>query len=256
MKEAPGRTAAIAACLRGEDDFVDLALGGAEAAADREGAGDVRGVAGQLRSRRRSAPANGRRAACCFRRSAGCRRWRRRRRSACRHGRRRRVGGIRSSVRLRVRIRPFPAAGAHGAGVASRSDVCGAAHEVDLVRVLGQPHLRRAGPQIADFARRALAAAALGAHGIQRVGDAAVPVGVVAERVPERAAVGDQVGQLLFETGNRIGFGEAEGLGGGFGAVAEAVPDLALLVLFAAEEDRFRFLPPTERSPLRVRESR
>jgi hypothetical protein len=26
MNEAPGRTAAIAACLRGEDDFVDLAL--------------------------------------------------------------------------------------------------------------------------------------------------------------------------------------------------------------------------------------
>ncbi len=78
----------------------------------------------------------------------------------------------------------------------AEADVGGAAHDVDFVRVLDQAHAVEQGAQVADFARRALAGAALRAHGVQRGGDLRVPFGVVAERVPQRAAVGDQFGQL------------------------------------------------------------
>jgi hypothetical protein len=87
---------------------------------------------------------------------------------------------------------------------------------------------------------------------------ARVPFGVVAERMPQRTAVGDQFGKLLFEFLEGVGFVEAEGLARGVGAVAETVPDFALLVLLAAEEDAARGFAcrRSERSRLRVRESR
>ncbi len=131
-------------------------------------------------------------------------------------------------------------AGAHGADVASRGDVRGLAHGVDLVRILGQSHLVENAPQVADFVWCARAVAALGAHRIQCVGDSLVPVRVVTERVPERAAVGEQFGQHPFEAGNRIRLGKIESLTRRLGSVAEAVPGLALFVLFSAEQYRFR----------------
>ena len=93
-----------------------------------------------------------------------------------------------------------------------------------------------------DGARRPFAGPGLGADFVERLGDAGVPRGVVADGVPQRVAVDEEFGQFLVELLDRVGGVEAEGGFRGFRAVAVAVPDFALFVLFAAEQDGFRFL--------------
>jgi hypothetical protein len=110
------------------------------------------------------------------------------------------------------------------------------------VRILGQSHLIEQAAQVTHLAWRPGAAAALGAHRVQGAGDPAVPFGIVAQRVPEYAAVGDQLGQLLFEAGNRMRFAKAEGVSRCFGPIAETIPGFAFFALFAAEQNRLRFL--------------
>lgn len=80
----------------------------------------------------------------------------------------------------------------------------------------------------------------LGTDFVERLGDAGVPLGVVANGVPQRVAVDKEFGQFLVELLDGIGRIETEGNLGGLGAVAVAVPDFALFMLFAAEEDGFR----------------
>ena len=58
-----------------------------------------------------------------------------------------------------------------------------------------------------------------------------------AERRVQRGPVGREVGQPRVELGDRMRLVEAEDLARRVGAVAKAVPDLALLVLLAAEQD-------------------
>ena len=60
--------------------------------------------------------------------------------------------------------------------------------------VLEQAHAVERIAQVADFSRGALAGAALRAHRVQRGDDFRIPLGIVAERVPQGAAVGDQFG--------------------------------------------------------------
>jgi hypothetical protein len=68
----------------------------------------------------------------------------------------------------------------------------------------------------------------------------------VAERVPQQGSRLAIRSGSAFRVRRWIGFVEAEGVARGVGAVAEAVPDLALLVLLAAEEDGGALsLPPT-----------
>ena len=126
---------------------------------------------------------------------------------------------------------------AHGARVAGRGDVGGAAHEIDFVRVLDEAHAVERLAQIADLVRRVPAGPGLGPHRVERGDDFCVPCRIVAERVPEHLVVGDQLGEQRFEGAERIGFVETKRIARGVGAVAEAFPDLAFLVLVAAEED-------------------
>jgi hypothetical protein len=88
-------------------------------------------------------------------------------------------------------------AGAHGAGVAGRSDVGSAAHDVDLVRILDQTHLVEQAAQIADgtgprLPLRLWARTSFSALAIRRSHSASWP-----SACHSVSAVGDQLGQLL-----------------------------------------------------------
>ena len=133
-------------------------------------------------------------------------------------------------------------AGAHGAGVAGAGDVRRPLLDAGFGVVLDQPHGIEFGAQIVHAAWRAFAGTALGAYVVQGCGDALVPVGIVAEGMPEAVTVDQQFRQFSGELFDRVGGVKAKSGLGGFRAVAVAVPDFAFFVLFAAEENGFRFV--------------
>ena len=134
------------------------------------------------------------------------------------------------------------AGGAHGAAVGVGRDAGGAAHGGELGSVLDETHLVELGAQVAHRVRRGEAGAGLVAHGVERAEYLRVPVVVVAEAGPQQGLVGEGVGEALLEVADGPRLVEAEGLARRVGAPAVAVPDLAFLVLLAAEEDLLRLL--------------
>ena len=108
------------------------------------------------------------------------------------------------------------------------------------MRVLDQPHSVERLAQVTDLRWRMLAGADLGAHRIERGDDFRIPGRVVTERVPECLVVGDEVREHGVKGAERVGLVEPERVARGVGAVAKALPNLALLVLITAEEDGFR----------------
>src|SRR5574343_863766 len=127
--------------------------------------------------------------------------------------------------------------GAHGAGVAGAGDVGRALLDVGFGGVLDQAHGVEFSAQVIDGARRPLAGPGLGADFVQGLGDPRVPFGVVADGVPQRVAVDEEFGQFFVELLDGVGSVETEGTFGGFRSVTVAVPDFALFVLFAAEQN-------------------
>ena len=128
----------------------------------------------------------------------------------------------------------------------------GAAHEVDLVRVLERAHAIERLVEVVDLRWRLLAGAYLRSHGIQRSNDLCVPSRIVTERVPQRFVVGDQVGKHRVEQAERIGLVETKCVARGVRAVTETLPHLAFLILVAAEEDRL-LLPAADQNDHRFR---
>ena len=116
-------------------------------------------------------------------------------------------------------------------------DARGAPHERELVRVLDQAHLVDQRAHVLHALGRGDAGARLRAHRVQPAHRARVPVGVGAQRVVQRRLVLEQLGQRLVELVDRMRLVEAEALARRLRPVAEAVPDLALRVLLAAEQD-------------------
>ena len=238
---AAGRRGGKGGVLGGEDDFVHILLGCVEAAIDREGPGDVGGVA--------------------FNFAAGIDQYQRvvveqlvvfdvmQHAGVGAAGDDGRVG-VRVGAALPEFVSQFGfqlvlghagAAGAHGAGVAGAGDVGRALLDAGFGGVLDQAHAVKLGAQVVNGARCAFAGPGLGADFIQRLGDARVPCRIMANGVPQRVAVDEEFGQFLVELLDRVGGVEAEGGFGGFRAVAVAIPDFALFMLFAAEQDGFRF---------------
>ncbi|MPN07326.1 hypothetical protein SDC9_154592 [bioreactor metagenome] len=76
------------------------------------------------------------------------------------------------------------AAGVHGAGVAGAGDVGGALHGGQFGVVLEQAHGVEFGAQVVDRARRPLAGAGLRTHRIECLGNARIPGVVVTDGVP------------------------------------------------------------------------
>jgi hypothetical protein len=77
----------------------------------------------------------------------------------------------------------------------------------------------------------------LGAHRVQPAHGARVPLGVGADGIVQRRLILEQLDHLLVERRDRVGLVEGEALARGLRAVAKPVPDLALLVALAAEQD-------------------
>ena len=85
--------------------------------------------------------------------------------------------------------------------------------------------------------RRGDAAAGFATHRVEPAAHLFVQLRRAAERVVQRGHVGEDQRHLAFDIFDGKRRVEAECLAGGFGTEAEAVPDLALFVLGAAEQD-------------------
>ena len=255
---APGGTASIAA-LGVEHEVMTSACGPLK----RPLTGNVRvmsgRIAGELASRRRSTTGRHRAGAGRCRRNAERRRWR--------HRRRWRVGRIvaaattktRATAPLRPRIRRRPGAAKRIARtVGGGRDGGGTAHRVDLGGILHQAHGIEFGAYVANRRRCSLAAAALAAHLVECGGDAASQPGRVrsntreppgqrsARRVPHRI-------QRTDYAASNPNVSRAP-----LGAMPKPVPDFALQVLLAAEQNRTgrsRTLRQRRPARRRVRES-
>ena len=228
--------------LRCEHDFIDVALRCAEVPTDRIGAGDVGRVAGELAA---GVDEDQRAFGEYFvvidvMQHAGTR-------TAGDDGRE----GVTAGALTAELVDEFGfqrvfgqagATGAHGARVAGRGDVGGAAQTVEFVRVLDKAQSVEQLARIADLCWRSLSRTRLGAYGAKRASDLPVPVRIVPERMPQDGSVGDQFRQTLFQFIDGVGFVDAEGFTRGRRPVAEAVPDFALDVLLAAEQQRARRL--------------
>ncbi len=119
-------------------------------------------------------------------------------------------------------------------------DAGGAAHDVELVGVLDQAHFIQQGAHVTHRFRRTLAGAALGAQGVEQLGDPHIPGAVVAEGIPEGGLVGGQLAKLFLELADGVGRVETKGVPRAGGAVAKAIPDFPFHVLVAAEQQALR----------------
>lgn len=128
------------------------------------------------------------------------------------------------------------ARGPHGAHMRPGGDARGAAHDVELARVLEQAHLIEDGAHVQRLVRRRHARAALRAHGVEPAAHAAVEGAALGQRIGHGGRIGEQARQRRVDLLDRMGFVQAEGFAGGFGTEAETVPDFAFLVLGAAEQ--------------------
>ena len=226
------------ALLRREHELVDVALRAGELAVDRKRARDVRRVAlvfaagvdqQQLAVAELPVVARG---------SAARRRWGRRRRSTDRRRPARRRAGIRAPARLRPGTRTSPAACAPSPGGARRTKwrrrgASASSSCASLTRRIASSAWRTstissgALTPVRARPRTSFSSAAI----------RAVPRREQAERRVQRRLVGREIGQHRVELGDRMRRVEAEDFARGVGTVAKAVPDLALRVLLAAEQD-------------------
>ena len=88
--------------------------------------------------------------------------------------------------------------------------------------------------------RRADAAARLPPHHLRPALYLGVERGAAAERVKQRRRIGQQLAHLGVERSDRERGVEAERLACGLGAMTETVPDFALDILLATEQDALR----------------
>ena len=130
------------------------------------------------------------------------------------------------------------AAGLHGARVRRRRDAGSTAHGFDFARILDETHLVDERRQVVCGRRRTSPRARLRADSLQPSLHARVERRIHAQCVEERRAVREQLGQDLVHPLDRMRGVKTEGALRQFGTVAEPVPQLALLVLFPAEQDR------------------
>jgi hypothetical protein len=133
-------------------------------------------------------------------------------------------------------LEPAGARGRHRPAVGARRDRRRAAHQRALVLVLDEAHRVKRLAHVDDFPGRRNPGAGTVADLVQHAGDLAVPCLEQAQRRVQRRPVRRQVGQDPVQLRNRVRLVEAEDLARRIGAVAKAVPDLALLVLLPAEQ--------------------
>ena len=130
--------------------------------------------------------------------------------------------------------------GSHRLAVGLGGNRRGAPHQRDLGGVLDQSHLVEQGAYVVDRRRRGDTAAGIGTDRIEGARQALVPGHIVAERVVDRRLIGEVLGEHLVERADGMGLVHRELLAGRVRAVAKAIPDLALRILLATQQDRAR----------------
>ena len=233
--------ASIGGLLRGQHDVVQLALRRREAAARREGAGDVGRVAVEFAGGvdQDQVAVLGNRVAGRVVQHAGIRAGRDDRRVSRR---------LRAEFAERVEQLGFEfvlahagMARGHRAAMRLRGNLSGAAHDGEFVVVLEEPHLVEQRDQVARGSGRGDAAAALRAHRVEPAAHLFVQLRRGAERVMQRWLVGENARQLRVDFVDGERGVEAERLARAVRAETETFPRFALDILLAAEQDRSRF---------------
>src|SRR2546426_7788677 len=232
--------------LRGEHQLVDVLLRAAEFPAYWESPRHIRGISVQLTTcvDEQKIPVGEPRVVVAVMQDAG----------VGPSGNDRPVRGILSSaaaklvekLRLDLVFAASRAGRAHRAFMGSRRDLRSAAHHGELAVVLDQAHVVERGAHVADFGRRGDARACLRPDLIQPSHDARVPTRVGAGGVVKRRLIGEQLRHVLVERLHGIGLIETKGGPCALRAVAHALPELALRIAFAAEENRSGLLSREE----------
>ena len=228
--------------LAGQHQVVQRALRGGELAIGRESAGDVAGVAVQL-----AACVNQHQLPIAHRRGIGPVVEYARIGACCDDGA---IGGVLRAAfaegvqQLGIEVvfthilpgtqhagRPL-----HRADMGLGADLAGAAHDVQLMRVLDEAHLVEQGAHIAllRWAQRSVTHA--GAHGVEPALHPRRQARVRGEGVPDAAAVFQQAGQLGIQHRRGLRSIHPQRFGRGGGAQAVAVPDFALQILGLAKQ--------------------
>ncbi len=123
----------------------------------------------------------------------------------------------------------------HGANMRMRTDARSTAHDVQLVRVFDEAHFIEQGAHITLLVRAQGTKTHAGTHGLQPALDAAFQTGMRGKRVPDGAAVFQQLGQLRIQFAHGHGTLHTQGCGCCIRPQTDAVPDLALGVLGLAK---------------------
>ncbi|MCY1291369.1 hypothetical protein D9M70_405550 [compost metagenome] len=223
--------------LRRHHQVIQLALRGRKASRHREGAGDVRSVAVELAAGVDQAQVAilqlGRAGAVVQHAGIGAGGDDR----VVGHALRAVAAELIEQLGFEVVFAQARARGLHRAHMGPGGDFARAAHDGQFARVLEQPHLVKHRADIDRHRRRGHAGTALHAHGVEPAAHLHVGAGRLGQRVSDLRAVGQQRRQRRVDLFDRMRLVEAERGARPFGAVAETVPDLALLVLGAAEQD-------------------
>src|SRR6266849_6158329 len=228
--------------LRGEHQLVDVLLRSAEFSAYWESPRHIRGISGQLAAcvDEQEISVGEPRVVVAVMQDAG----------VGSSGNDRPVRGIlgAAATKLVEKLRLDLVFAASGAGRAHRAFVGGhrdrrrAAHHGELAVVLEETHFVEGGAHVADFGRRRDAGACLRPDLIQPSHDARVPSRVGPGGIVKRWLIGEQLRHVLVERLHGIGLIETKRGLSALGAVAHALPELALRVTLATEENRLGLL--------------
>ena len=210
VRRRPGCACASAAACAAPTRSCSARCSLREAPVDREGAGDVGGVAAVLGAGVDQHQVAVARAARCWRGNAARRRWRRRRR-CCRRPARRRACGTRARARPAARIRARPARAARIAAWCAAT-LMSAARCISLISSLDLNRRSSSSrwPEFEELVRRLRAHAHLRAHAVEPADQLEVELGVAAEVVVDARAAFEQAGQDFVEVGDRVRIVHAE----------------------------------------------
>ena len=131
---------------------------------------------------------------------------------------------------------------AHRAFVRASRDLRGAAHDIQFVRILDQPHVVEHGAHVGNRGGRGHTIAHLGTHRVKPTQHPRIPRLVAAEVTTQLRLIGQQIRHARIELAYRMAFVEAEYLARLLRTVPKSIPDFALDILVAAKQHTLRLV--------------
>src|SRR5207249_10313148 len=132
---------------------------------------------------------------------------------------------------------PTRTSGAHGTPMSVAGDLSCATDELELMRILDQTHRGQWRPNIDDGRRRRDARPYAAAYFVEQRRYGVIPRGIEADRGEQRGLIGHPIGELGRQLADGVGLVEREYLPCCFRPITKAIPDFALGVLVATEQD-------------------